>query len=236
MKNKTIKGTKLKRNVEGEIVGSVEDAYFPPIVGTDPELAAISIPIEEQETAYFALLSSFEALKENKSTHKYLEECMLSNKSTFMWFCTFFKTLEQQINPPSKYTIPYHLYSTGSIDEHFFFFQYPMYLIERKDKFVVQYKKIVNEASNKDLIARHKINLISNRYESTDFRNGFPNWYITSGTIFEKYSSKINKRVRIVNNNGEFQYFICGASDNWEQIYNVPLEIDDVIACILFQN
>ena len=47
---------------------------------------------------------------------------------------------------------------------------------------------------------------------------------------------KTNKRVRIDFNKGELLYFIAGASDNWKQVVNVPIEMDYVITALLFRN
>ena len=202
-----------------------------------PDINANSIPIEEQENAYRALKESFEAIKNNKSKHKFLEECMLSNENTFIWFCTFFRELEKIIAPQNeRYLVPYDItYLTKN--RTFLYFQYPMYVTQFKGNYVARYKKYKGNPLAQDIVNKHRAELISKRLEYADFRNGFPNWYVVSHVVFEKYSSKINKRVKLLYNaKGEFEYYICGASDNWEQIYNVPLEIDDVIACILFDD
>ena len=54
--------------------------------------------------------------------------------------------------------------------------------------------------------------------------------------VFEKYNSKTNKHVRIVFRDGEFHYLMCGASDNWKEITEVPLEIDEVVTTMLFKS
>lgn len=227
---------KVLRNIDNEIIDKIEDAYFPPIVESYPELNADSLPIEEQRKAYRALKDSFESLKQNKSSHKYLEECMCYNERTFIWFCTFFKKLEGQMSKKSNYLIPYNL-TPPNKDKNFLFFQYPMYVSELQGKFIAHYIKYKGERLNNDIIKKHRAELISKRLEYTDFKNGFPNWYVLPNVVFEKYSSKINKRAKLLyNGKGEFEYYISGASDNWEQVYNVPLEIDDIIACILFQD
>ena len=228
---------KILRDVEGEIVPKIEDAYFPPIVELHADLNATALPIEEQENAYRAIMSSFEALKNNKSSHKLLEECMLATENNFLWFCTFFKELEKQIKGKRDiYNIPYEL-TPKTNNKIMLYFQHPMYLKENIKGYTVFYKKYRGETLSQSLIYRHRAELISKRLEYTDFRNGFPKWYAISHIVFEKYSSKINKRVRLYYNaNGEFEYYISGASDNWEQIFNVPIEIDDVVACILFDD
>ena len=184
------------RNIEGEIIFKIEDAYFPPIVENNPEINAYSIPIDEQEAAYSAIKDSFEALKNEKSSHKFLEECMLSNEKTFIWFCTFFKELEKQVVGNGKnanvYSIPYNL-TPNSKSEAYLYFQYPMYVSELNKKYMAHYRKYKHSFFGGDLINRHRAELISRRLQYDEFRNGFPNWYKFSQVVFEKYSSKINK-------------------------------------------
>ena len=232
--------TRIVRDIEGEVLLKIEDAYFPPIVDNNPEINAVSIPINEQKMAYEAIKNSFEALKKGRSTHKFLEESMLSNEKTFLWYCVFFKELEKQIvgkgDNADTYIIPYELVPNNKT-QTYLYFQYPIYVGEVNSKYIAHYRKYKNSTFEGDLINRHRAELISQRLEYNEFRDGFPNWYRFSHVVFEKYSSKINKRVKLqYSANGEFTYYICGASDNWEQIYNVPLEIDDVIACILFRD
>lgn len=224
------------KNIEGERIEKIEDAYFPPIIERYPDLNAVSLPIAEQESAYRALKDSFESIKQGKSSHKYLEECMLSNERTYIWFCTFFRELEKEISEKDKYDIPYNISYTRN-DKYWLYFQYPMYVREFNGEYTAHYKKYKGGKLDQDMIKKHRAELISKRLEYTDFRNGFPNWYVIPNVVFEKYSSKINKRAKLLyNGKGEFEYYISGASDNWEQVYNVPLEIDDIIACILFQD
>lgn len=240
MKKQTKAVPRIIRDVEGEVVTRIEDAYFPPIVDCIPEINAISIPINEQESAYLAIRDSFKALKNGESAHKFLEESMLSTQRTFLWYCTFFKELEKRIIGKGKnadtYEIPFEI-TPKNRTKTYIYFQYPMYLKEINKKYIVHYQEHKNSIFEKDLIKRHRSELISRRLEVTEFSEGFPNWYVTPQIVYEKYSSKINKRVRLhYNGKGEFEYYICGASDNWEQIFNVPIEIDDVIACILYRD
>ena len=236
MRNTQIK-IKVPRDIEGEVITKIEDAYFPPIVELYPELNALSIPEKEQEAAYLALKDSFESLKKGGSAHKLLEECLLTTEKTFLWFCTFFKELEKIIsNKRDTYEIPYTL-TPKNKTKTFLYFQYPMYVTKQNETYIVHYRKYRGNTLRNELLNKHRTELISQRLEYTDFKNGFPNWYVISHVVFEKYSEKINKRVKLLyNSKGEFEYYICGASDNWEQIFNVPLEIDDVIACILFND
>ena len=75
-------------------------------------------------------------------------------------------------------------------------------------------------------------------YDMSDFiDDAYPAWYLLrETTIFEQYSEKTNTRVRIDFRNGEFMYFIAGASDNWHQISLVPEEMDHIVAALLFRS
>ena len=67
--------------------------------------------------------------------------------------------------------------------------------------------------------------------------DAYPAWYlINTTTVFEQYSEKTNTRVRVDFREGEFMYFIAGASDNWQRIEEVPAEMDHVIAALLFRS
>ena len=75
-------------------------------------------------------------------------------------------------------------------------------------------------------------------YDMSEFiDDSFPAWYlIQDTTIFEQYSEKTNTRVRVDFRNGEFSYFIAGASDNWQKIMDVPKEMDHVIGALIFRS
>ena len=84
---------------------------------------------------------------------------------------------------------------------------------------------------------QNRILYISRAHEAQEFRDGFPAWYIFSNTtLYERYSNTTGVRARIDFNNGEFHYYIAGASDNWKQIVGVPLEMDSIISNLLFRN
>ena len=86
------------------------------------------------------------------------------------------------------------------------------------------------------IVTLNRVKYIREAYEADEFLNGYPKWYELPVRVFEQYNSKLNKRVRICYENNEFRYFIAGASDNWEEIYDVPLEIDTIIHTLLFSN
>ena len=79
---------------------------------------------------------------------------------------------------------------------------------------------------------------IMENYDMSEFvDDAYPNWYlIKDTTVFEQYSEKTNTRVRVDFRNGEFSYFIAGASDNWKKVEGVPLEMDHVIAALIFRS
>ena len=87
-------------------------------------------------------------------------------------------------------------------------------------------------------IINYRIKYIMESYDMSDFLDdAFPSWYILQeSTIFEQYSEKTNTRVRVDFKDGEFLYFIAGASDNWQRIEDVPAEMDHVISALIFRS
>ena len=75
-------------------------------------------------------------------------------------------------------------------------------------------------------------------YDMSEFIDDcYPNWYLLKDTtVFEQYSEKTNTRVRIDFRDGEFSYYIAGASDNWQKIECVPIEMDHIISALIFRN
>ena len=82
----------------------------------------------------------------------------------------------------------------------------------------------------------YRVLYIKEGYSLSDFEGGFPAWYtFSTTTLYEEYNPKTNKRVKIDFKNGEFFYYLAGASDNWVEIVDVPLEMDSVVSALLFR-
>ena len=239
---------KLSKCIEGKLYDTIDEAYFPPIVNLNPVDNAHELTIEDSKNAYNALYASFNALRENKSIHPLLEEAILYSKPQFMYFVNFFKELENILSSSDlgfeeELEIPYKLMpeKRDKCKDDTFLMQPPLYLEKVRDKYRVRYKSYGSRNyKNMTPLILHRFNYISQFLELEDFREGFPAWYTfnINGAIniFERYVPQLNKRVRIIWNSNEFEYYISGASDNWQKIYDVPLEMDMVIAALLFRN
>ena len=240
--------TRILECVENNIVDNIDEAYFPSILNLNPVNNAHELTLEDSRVAYNALYASFNALKEGTSVHPLLEKSILYSHSQFLYFSIFFKELEK-INSSSdlgfaeELKIPYKLKpkKEKATKENTFLIQPPLYLEKVRDKYRIKYKTFGScDFKNKTPLILHRFNYISRFLELNDFREGFPAWYAlgVNGhvSIFEKYIPQLNQRVRIRWNKNEFEYHISGASDNWQKIYDVPVEMDSVIAALLFRN
>lgn len=239
--------SKVLRNVENELLDEIDEAYFPPILSYNPIENAHDLTIEDSKNTYSALYSSFNALSKGEKVHTLLEESIMFSHSQFMYFATLFRELEKII-PLSDFgfsnslDIPFHLIpdKKGSIIEEQLHIQPPIYLETVRNKYRIKYKSYGDKNyTNISPVMLYRFQYISMSYELTDFRDGYPSWYNMRQngciTLFERYVPQLNRRVRIRWNKNEFEYHISGASDNWQKIYDVPLEMDTIIAALLFR-
>lgn len=241
--------SKVSRDMNNKLIDTIDEAYFPPVVNYNPVDNAHDLSIEDAKEAYNALYASFNVIKKkkNKPIHPLLEECLLGSYSQFMFFAIMFKELEKilpqsDLGFSSELEIPYNRRpkKLKTQKENTFFIQPPLYLEKVRDKYRIQYKSYGDKNyKNISPVMLHRYNYISRNYEITDFKEGFPAWYTLQQNIlvnlFERYVPQLNKRIRIRWNKNEFEYHICGASDNWQKIYDVPLEMDNIIAALLFR-
>lgn len=208
-------------------------AKIPPILDKNPIFAANFLTVQDSEEALELMLRAFNSLKEGKKELPVLEACITLSYTNFNWYVDFTKELiklvaEEQEN---NFNPPYEL-CPEEIDGEYPTFCPPMRVNAKKKVVQVPFRYKCQDAINK-----HRIIYISKSYSLEDFREGYPAWYSFSDTIvFEKYNVRLNKRVRIVFRSGEFHYYICGASDNWQEIRDIPLELDYVVSTLLFRN
>lgn len=215
-----LEGRKLKRDTE---------AAYPPILDEDPIYAAQFLCKEDLDIYYKVLKKVFSKLKlQGRVPFPILTESIRYSKKNLEWFITFFREMEAI---RKELTFPINLPSftfTGKNLE----FQPPFYV---DDNNIVHLTPIKIRSSNP--IHKHRVEYIRRHLEVTAFRDGYPAWYsFDNTTVFENYDENSNIRVRIDFNDGEFLYYICGASDNWQQLQEVPLEIDYVVSALLFRN
>lgn len=206
---------------------------YPPILDRDPIIAANFLTTEESEKVLTLLIETYRDLKSTEQKHKALELNICLSKAHFDWFAQFAFELDKLVRGKALIEIPFEkAESLREDDEPLVFF--PPMSFKTSKKFAVPKKYKVKDY---DPINWWRIYYIQKQYDPEDFRSGYPAWYILSQTtLFEDYCAKTNKRIRIDFNNGEFFYYIAGASDNWRRIINVPLEMDSVVASLLFRD
>ena len=216
----------------------IEYLFYPPILDEDPTFAANFLTIKDSEICYEVMSKVFEEFsKEGATKFSLIQETMCQSKSGFFWFLEFFKELERVLakepisidlkNIPSESSENIEFYPPTNYKKPLF--------IRKEGLYRPVLKKIRIRVGNP--INKYRALYISNAYEVTAFREGFPAWYsLRETTVFEKYDEKTNHRVRIDFRDGEFFYFLSGASDNWQQITEVPIEIDYVVMALLFRD
>jgi len=217
-----------KTFVENKLAG-----YYPPILDYDAVFAAQSLTKGDVKVVYRNLKDCFSHLGENK--YPILENSILYSVENFMWFSTFFKKVEEiYVGADENFQINYDKVPEESKG---LMFQTPYYVREIANKDNMHslapytFKLRTNDAVN-----MYRVLYIKRDLEIDEFYDGFPGWYIMKNTtVFEKYNEKTNVRVRIDFRDGEFYYYVCGASDAWLQIEDVPIEMDDVVSAILFR-
>lgn len=206
--------------------------YFPPVLDRDPVFAAEFLTKEDTKAAYSFLLLVFKAIEEGSLDEYVLVNKFLNkNEKAYKWLVTFFKELEKVLEVERRKIPLYDCKVNEEVDFP------PPCRVSKKHKEKYGLKPIEIKLNKDDTINKHRVMYIKGCYELEDFYNGYPSWYeLSDTTVFENYNVKTNRRIRIDCRKGEFLYFIAGASDNWQQIIEVPLEMDYVIAALLFRN
>ena len=216
-------------NLKNIKVKGWEQVYFPPVLDQDPTLAARYLTIKDSALALEILLKAYDAIEKDEQVYPVLQYCITWSRSNFNWFVLFtIELIRLVMNEEGDFKFPYDK------------------IVERKEDILslfppLEYKNKkarVREFRVKyaNIIDAHRLLYISHGYSVQDFREGFPTWYtINSLSVFEEYNPKTNVRVKITFSSGEFHYFIAGASDNWQEIGDVPIEMDHVISALLFR-
>lgn len=205
--------------------------YFPPVLDYDATFAAQSLCKEDMRACYNFLKLIFQAI-ENNTLNEYviMNDFLSDNSKAFFWIVTFFKEIEKLLQVEEAYSVPFYDFKDSKK------LSFPPPYSFKKCKEGCKIVPIELNLKSDDVVNKYRVMYIKNCYEVTDFIDGYPSWYVLSDTtIFEEYNVKTNKRIRIDCNKGEFLYFIAGASDNWQQIVDVPLEMDYVVASLLFR-
>lgn len=213
---------------------SAKQAHYIPILDRDSTFAARALTKKDILKAYNLLKETFKEIDKDKIYHEPLANTILFSRENFTWFAAFFKELENILEieelyipfekcPPVNYLKPPVVYQ-------------PFRALNDKGRLVLfNYRHLSKKLHP---INNYRIKYIMENYDMSEFiDDAYPNWYlIKDTTVFEQYSEKTNTRVRVDFRDGEFSYFIAGASDNWKKIEGVPLDMDHVIAALIFRS
>ena len=221
----------LEKYLKDIVIKKEENMKYPIILDRDPKYAASALTIHDSEATLELMLSAFNSLINFQKEYPLIEYNIMYSQKTFDWFVDFTYKLIDLVEEGMEWNVPYEFRPEDSMKGLMFFppVEYKAYkkrAVPKKFRYTV-----------KSPIDKYRVIYISQMWDLEDFRDRFPIWYsLYESTLFEEYNSKTNVRVRISYIRGEFRYFICGASDNWQEIVNVPLEMDHIITALLFRN
>lgn len=203
---------------------------YPIILDRDPKYAAYSLTITDSGVTLELMLAAFNSIVKGTKEYPLIEYNILYSSTMFDWFVDFtYKLLDLQ-EEEYEWKVPYELRPDEESPLAFF----PPVTQRIRQRHATMRRFSLNAV---DPIDRFRVIYISKMWDLEDFREGFPAWYsLYETTIYEEYNSKTNVRVRITFTRGEFRYFICGASDNWKEICDVPLEMDHIVSALLFRS
>ena len=225
---------KVLKPIKEYKLASVKQGHYIPVLDRDPAFAARALTKKDIEKSYKLLKETFSEIADGNIYHEPLINTILFSHENFMWFSTFLKEIEKMLGK-EEFDIPY---------EECPDFNYSEFPVVYQPFHAVYYKKIIRLSNYKVLskkllpINNYRIKYIMENYDMSEFIDDcYPSWYLLKDTtVFEQYSEKTNTRVRIDFRDGEFMYFIAGASDNWQKIEMVPMEMDHVVAALLFRS
>ena len=230
--------TRILKPLKEYKLTSASQIKYIPILDRDPVFAARALTKKDIEKSYKLLKETFEEIENDKIYHEILAETLLFSRENFTWFSSMFKEFENllEVEEEDKYRIPFEKCPNINFLKPPVVYQ-PFHAGKtRNKKATVSSYKILSKKLHP--INNYRIKYIMENYDMSEFiDDAYPAWYLLKDTtVFEQYSEKTNTRVRIDFRDGEFSYFIAGASDNWQRIDRIPIEMDHVIAALLFRS
>ena len=225
-------------NLKNFRVQNVEEAAYIPILDREPEFAAKFLTKEDLDFAYFLLTSAFQEIREENYKHTIIIDTIMDTLENFLWYSAFLKAIENAlgIDEEDYFDIPMEKCPKNKEIKRRVRYQHPFRVDKGKRGWKVNYT--ANIAHMDDPVRCYRVQYILAEYDIEDFQDDvFPAWYVINETvIFEQYNERTNTRVKITFSDGEFRYFIAGASDNWAEIMDVPLEMDHVVSALILRN
>lgn len=241
------------RDIKDYKLHSTKEAKYIPILDYDPSLAASYLTRKDSIKAYELLKEVYEDIREGNiktplksetfnrgdeycgyARNPLLSDTVLGGAENFRWWAIFTRALEEIIGEETEIQIPYSMSPKETEDDTLWFFN-PFYATCFNNR-VLRYEGTNNP--NGIPINNYRILYIKNRYELADFYGcKFPGWYLLGETtLFEDYNEKTNVRVKITFEGGSLKYYTAGSSDNWQQVKDVPKEMDSVVSAFMFRN
>ena len=101
------------------------------------------------------------------------------------------------------------------------------------------YQELINKDREKyeqifDIYVLSRIILTKMNPKFEDFVKGVPVWLISiSDVILEAYDQVNKRHIKIVRSNGRFRYLTSIISDKWEEVLNVPPEMDIIVQYLI---
>lgn len=236
---------KFKRLKEYKFKNPLPFTYIP-VLDVNPVYACRYLTRADLIDSYNLLEEVFKEINSSKIIHEVMVDTILYCKENFLWYSEFFKesakllnsecSIEPDYSKCPAYSREAHLEHKPEVPYYIKVHQpFAVYYDDKKKNYYAEELKFNREGN--DPINNYRIKYIVDQHELSEFVGvSYPTWYsLDDLTIYEKYCTKTNTRIRIDFKDGSLRYFIAGASDNWKEIENVPHSMIHVIFALLFR-
>ena len=199
------------------------------LLDKDPILAAQCLTVQHMELYVKRLRYSFciahiPKYKKPAPIFGMIAELKYSREN-YVWFSEFYTELCRQIKT-EKLIVP-------EFTEDFVF-----------DTTGIKFKNnglVLNLEEEKEdidvVVNKNRIRYIKKKYPVQKFIGGYPSWYLKiDNNLFKKYDSRLKRDFKIVYDRNRYRYYIADYFNQWVEITDVPLEIDDFITTLLYKN
>ena len=164
------------------------------------------------------------SFKKNKNANKVIQEVLYS-KENYIWFSEFYTALNKLVKVDKSRIIEFKDEYVFDVNKIKFKNSGLIFDVERTD------------VSIDTLINQNRVMYIQKNLKAQDFPCGYPSWYIKlDGKVYEKYSPRLRRNFRVVYENNRYNYYFADYFNQWVQVPDVPIEIDDFINSLLHNN
>lgn len=211
---------------------------YVPILDQDPIYASKFLTKKDLIRSYRLLKEVFKEIKKEERLHQVLYDTIMDSKENFSWFISFFRAIEDNVGilEDERAKLPLDKCPINSGEVLNVAQPYTYCNVAGREKIYLKYYN--TNVKDQIPINNYRIRYIVEDYDLNDFQDcEYPSWYILKNTIvYEQYNERTNTRVRIDFRDGQFLYFLAGASDNWEMVPDVPIEMNHFISALLFRH